>query len=172
MIATIKYHLQHSTVFSKINASVPLQQYEGIPLTQEEKQIASQMSYSYKLPQTITYKLSSTRMGFIQSLNIKWPQSLDKITNTYQLMKALISEGSYPESLAIAIVFEHFEIENSPFLPSSQLQLKNRLSAVACPDLPSLLYFIRRIHFESGESEFDIDKYLNKRNMVFYADGI
>jgi hypothetical protein len=44
MIATIKYHLQHSTVFSKINASVPLQQYEGIPLTQEEKQIASQMS--------------------------------------------------------------------------------------------------------------------------------
>ena len=81
-------------------------------------------------------------------------------------MEYLTIESHYPQSLAIAIVFEHFEIENSPFLPSSQLQLKNRFSAVACPDLPSLLYFIRRIHFESGESEFDIDKSLNKLKKI------
>jgi hypothetical protein len=103
-------------------------------------------------------------MGVIQSLNIKWPQNLDKITNTYQLMKALISEGSYPESLAIAIVSKHFEIKDLQLLLPTQL--KNRLSAVACPDLPSLLYFIRGIHLELGESEFDIDKSLNKLKKI------
>jgi len=163
MIAPIEYP-QHSTVFSKKSFQVPVLKYPTIYLTKEEQQISSQMINRFKLPQTIEYKLNSTRMGSIQSSNIKWPQNPHKVTNTRQLMEALIRECSYPESLARAIVSGHFEIKDFPLgLPT---QSKNRLSAVGCPDLPSLLYFIRRSHLESGESEFDINEVLNKLNKI------
>ena len=51
MIATIKYYLQHSTVFSKKSFQVPVLKYPTIYLTQEEQQISLQMINKFKLPQ-------------------------------------------------------------------------------------------------------------------------
>ncbi len=94
----------------------------------------------------------------LPSSEIVWPANFKDITTARELMDGLI-KNDYPKKLAQDIAkAKCFSNEQFPLINS----LKNRLSQVACPDLPSLLYFIKQIHLESGKSEFDIDKLLTE----------